>query len=88
MAHIVIQIISLTPNGENNNDIFVGGEIRTSDMEAEDVNLTFQALIDSSSLATVQTAVIKAAAIEVAENAGHTIGLLDKKTLYGGGVGL
>jgi hypothetical protein len=88
MAHIVINVISLSPMGEDNNDIWVGGEIRTSDMDAADLNLTFQVKIDPSSLATVQTAAIKAAAITVAEDAGHTIGLLDKKTLYGGGVGL
>ena len=87
MADIAIYIISI--GGCDDSDyVNVGGYARCTGMSAELGNIVWDVNIPLNSLASTANTAIKNAAIAAAEALEYTIGALDKKTLYGGAVGL
>lgn len=88
MASIVIHVTGM--GGHNGNgDLYVGGVCRTSDMVIEDPSVSFYATFAPTALAATINEAIKDAAITAAEAEGYgPVGLLDKKSVLGGAVGL
>lgn len=87
MAHISIVCGNFSA-GDSAGEQRIGGFARTSDMDPSAGNISWEADVQMTALAATINESIKDAAIAAAQDAGHTIGTLDKKTIYGGGVGL
>lgn len=87
MADIIIHVTGMGAL-EGTSDVYVGGDCRTSDMETADPSIAWSAQVSPSDLAATVNTAIKNAAIAAAANEGHTVGILDKKTVLGGATGL
>lgn len=89
MAGLVIFHIEPGINTEGGDDIVYTGRARCSGMGPTDGDITWMAIVDPASLATSINEAIKSAAIDAAlEQQSVTIGVLDKKTIIGGALGL
>lgn len=87
MAHICIYITRIETPADSDY-VNVGGYCRLSGMAAENSNIDWNVDIPCNALAANANAAIRDAAITQAELQEYTVGALDKKTLYGGAVGL
>lgn len=88
MSSLVIFHIEPGPFFEGGDDIVYTCRGRCSGMAPEDVDLYFSAQVDPTALATTINAAIVAAGVAEAAVAGYTVGILDKKTIIGGALGL
>lgn len=84
MAHIAIYVGSLAL--VNATTLKADGIAVVSVADSDPI--TFQVEYAFSALAVTINNAIRDAAITAAEAAGHTIGALDKKTLYAGAIGV
>lgn len=87
MAHIMVFVTDASPAGEGDG-ITVGGYARLSGMSPSDSNIPWSTEVNPSQLATAINEAIKDAAIAAAEAAEYTVGVLDKKTVFRGAMGL
>lgn len=87
MTDLVIFVNGMDGDGMTN-DINYSGYCRCGDMDGNDSAITWNTSLASNSLAATVNAAIKTSATAAATTAGHTVGLLDKKTLIGSAVGL
>jgi hypothetical protein len=85
MAHISIFVGGISQVGS---DIRIVGQARTSDMSDTDDPLYWEVDVAFSALAATINDAIRDAAIAAAVVASHSVGGLDKKTIYAGAVGL
>lgn len=87
MADIIIRVSDFG-HADSGSDIFFSGTARTSDMVYTDAPVSWYTTTGYSALASTINSTVKNAAIAQASLDGWTVGLLDKKTLIGGAVGL
>lgn len=87
MSDILILITGYQPIAESD-DIRITGVGRCTAMGLEHPEIEWATDVAPGALAATINAAIKAAAIDAADLRGYTVGLLDKKTLLGGAVGL
>ncbi len=91
MAHsIVILVTDLRPADDAGDDLLVAGTARLSTMSPSADSVPWSVQFDPTQLAATINEAIKDAAIAAAEAEPYNfdVGLLDKKTLIGGAIGL
>lgn len=88
MADIVINVRPSLGAVTVGDDVEYSGVCRLSGMNATMESMEWTATASPGALAATVNAAIKDAAIAVAVAAGFTVGVLDKKTLLGGAIGL
>jgi len=87
MASIVIYVSNLQP-AETGDDVVISGFCRLSGMTQADDPIPWSVQFAPTTLAATINAAIRDSAIAAAEAEDFEIGLLDKKTLIGGAIGL
>lgn len=88
MASIVIRVTASAEPVPEGDDIYYGGVARCSGMDNEDPSINWSCEIAPTALAATVNNTILGAAVDAADIAGYTVGMLDKKTIIGGAVGL
>lgn len=88
MAAITIYVNRLDPCQSEADYFNIGGNCRVEGMPIEDPNIDWNVDVPHDALSSAINTAIRDAAISQAELLEYTIGGLDKKTVFGGAVGL